>query len=162
MTPRLCSMLLAAGMALMDAAPAPCQDTPSGTMAVGQRVRLTLLELDFEPLIGRIVSMDRARVGVGLECAPGAPCSEAVRVFPVEAIRRLEVSRGRRRNTLKGAGWGFAVGAAAGATLGLFAGDPTDCEGWCYPRSGLAVGAGALFGGVGALVGATPDDKEGG
>jgi len=73
-------------------------------------------------------------------------------------VRRLELSRGRRPDTIRGAAIGLAVGAAGEAFIG-FAGSSQQCnvqQNYCSPVApGLSPGGEAvLFGAIGAALGA--------
>ena len=74
------------------------------------------------------------------------------------SLARFEVSRGRRRQTGRGAGLGAAVGGVLGAVLGAVTYE--ECTGFCVVDPGPAGSAvlggllGGVFGlGVGALMG---------
>lgn len=85
--------------------------------------------------------------------------------LPTGQLSRLEVSRGRRTQKLRGAGIGFITGAGIGALFGLATYEKPSCsgEGWvCLdfgPQFDAAVGA-TLLGAIGALAGAMMGSRE--
>jgi hypothetical protein len=121
------------------------------TVAVGARVRATLM-----------AHSEPALVGTLLELRPGALAIEVVpdsseRVVPRVDVAKLEVSRGLRSNagpTAKKCAVVFGLGLAAmGVVAGMTSADLPEGAA-LYLGAGLGVG-GALFGGaLGALVGA--------
>jgi hypothetical protein len=76
---------------------------------------------------------------------------------PLDSVIKLEVHRGRRARTGRGALIGSIVGVASGAIVGVaVAKGPSTCEdlGWPEPCGArLALTGGLLFGASGALVG---------
>ncbi len=79
---------------------------------------------------------------------------------PVTLLTRLDVSRGRKTNTGKGAEIGFLLGGVVGAVIGYASYE--ECEGVCFGDfgSGFAAFVGGLVGGlgggaVGALIGSS-------
>ncbi len=72
----------------------------------------------------------------------------AERGFPLDSVTRLDVSRGRKSNTIKGALWGLLGGGAAGAMTGALCdwGPFVDCG------SARMIGTGAGIGGATGLV----------
>jgi hypothetical protein len=80
--------------------------------------------------------------------------------LPLDAVTRLDVSRGRKTNTGKGAEIGFLLGGVVGAVIGYASYE--ECEGVCFGDfgSGFAAFVGGLVGGlgggaVGALIGSS-------
>jgi hypothetical protein len=72
--------------------------------------------------------------------------------IPLDSVTRLEVSRGRHRQTARGAGVGFLVGAAAGLIVGPISMECPEYGCDTSPAVAAALG-GIVFGGLGALVG---------
>lgn len=85
--------------------------------------------------------------------------------LPTAQLSRLEVSRGRRTQKVRGAGIGFLSGAVIGALVGLATYEDPSCSGEAWvcldfgPQFDAAVGA-TLLGGVGALVGTMMGSRE--
>jgi hypothetical protein len=77
----------------------------------------------------------------------------AMVAVPITAVSRLDVSTGRRRHTLQGAGIGALVGAGSGMLIGFASGD--DEPGFLAFTAGeKAALGGAVLGGAGLLLGA--------
>ena len=137
-------------------APAAAQSA----VAPGARVRITAPYLDRE--IGTLIALTADTL-----LARG-PRGDTLAV-PVAAISRLEVSRGRRKHTWRGAGIGLLVGTAAGAAISAATYHESDrscpaTDSFCgfdvSPDRGETVIAGAVLGGalgaaVGGVVGAS-------
>lgn len=135
----------AAGALLLS--PSPTEAQPSGTITEGARVRITAPEIQTRPIVGTLVGIEPG--GLSLE-RDGDHRQELI---PRTAVRKVEISAGRKSNTRKGALIGFTVGAAlAGAfALALASGD------WSVGGGELARAVGILGGGgaaVGGLLGA--------
>ena len=73
--------------------------------------------------------------------------------MPLSQVTRLDVSLGRQRHLLRGAGIGFIVGGAVGAATGAAA--ESDCGGemFCLGAGGGAVVGGVFLGSVGGIIG---------
>ncbi len=70
---------------------------------------------------------------------------------PVNLVTRLDVSRGRKTNTGKGAGIGFLLGGFVGAVIGYGSYDERVPQG--FLSQGTLALAGAVIGGFGGLAG---------
>ena len=146
--PRPTSLILAALLAGA-AAPALAQDT---TLIPGAQVRVIAVGAD-RWVIGKLLALPRDTVTV-LDSVSGES-----KALALASLARFEVSRGRRRQTGRGA-W---IGAVAGGVLGAVLGAVTyeECSGFCLapdPGPGGSAVLGGLLGGVfglgiGALVG---------
>lgn len=79
-------------------------------------------------------------------------------VLALSTLAQLDVSRGRQGRALRGAGIGLLSGVVVGGAIGYAAGD-ADCSGKfvCYDKPQAAAGGAAIFGllgaGIGALIG---------
>ncbi|HEX8724859.1 MAG TPA: hypothetical protein VF737_05660 [Gemmatimonadaceae bacterium] len=70
-------------------------------------------------------------------------------------LARLDVSHGKETHALHHAGVGFLIGAVGGGVLGYAGGSDCSSSDWiCFSRGETAVFSAALFGAVGAGVGA--------
>ena len=115
----------------------------------GDRIRITAAPNALDNRIARVLSVRHD--SLFLHVAP----AETLAVARVD-VARIEVSAGRGRHTLQGAGIGALIGAASGALMGYASGDD---RGWCCFTAGekaalTAVGLGGLAAGIGAVVGA--------
>ncbi len=73
---------------------------------------------------------------------------------PVNLVTRLDVSRGRKTNTGKGAGIGFLLGGVVGAVIGLASYEECESQGAFSCIGDLGPGVNALGGAIiGGLVG---------
>ncbi len=113
----------------------------------GARVRVSAPTVAERPLLGTVVALE---VDTLIVDARGYAHPLAL---PLASLAWLEVSRGQKSRTLKGAGIGFLVGGAAGlATAAIWC--AIDCDAG-DPYTGLVYAAlGVLGAGVGALTGA--------
>jgi len=79
-------------------------------------------------------------------------------VLVASTLAQLDVSRGQQGHALRGAGFGLLSGVVLGGAIGYAAGD-ADCSGKfvCYDKPQTAAGGAAIFGllgaGIGALIG---------
>ena len=146
--PRLTSLILAALLAGA-AAPALAQDT---TLTPDARVRVIAVGAD-RWVIGKLLAPPGDTVTV-LDGDSGERTALAT-----AGLARFEVSRGRRRQTARGAKIGAAVGGVLVAVLAAVTYE--ECSGFCVgpdpgPAGSAVLGGllGGVFGlGVGALVG---------
>ena len=113
----------------------------------------------------RLIAIGAERWVIGTLLAPPGDTvklleadSREIHAVATAGLTRFEVSRGRRRQTARGAWIGLATGGIAGAVLG--AATYEDCDACLGPDPGEAGSAilgsvlGGLFGlGIGALVG---------
>ena len=139
--------LLALALTLGASTEATAQDTPP--VAVGQRVR---------------VSTESGATHVGLVTALSSGAlelqdEEGSQRFsvPLASVTRLDVSRGLKSNTGKGAGVGFLAGAVTGVLIGFSLGDdPPLFSDDPFPFSAEVKAAVGFFlgGGGGAIIGA--------
>ena len=83
------------------------QDSPQ--VKPGDRVRV---RLGVHKRVGNFVAWNGDSLAVTSDAEPDGLW------FPVMSISRLEVSRGRKRNTLKGSWLGLVLGASAGGLVG--------------------------------------------
>ncbi len=139
----LCSMLACAPAAASEAY-ARDESGASSVITVGNRIRLLAPTVASERIQGTVVGMDSTALTIARE-------SGARLAVPRDAVTRLEVFDGRRRQTLAG----VLLGAALGAVV--VGSNPCVNEGCAHGFSGefAAIGAvgGSLWGGiVGALV----------
>jgi hypothetical protein len=109
-------------------------------VAPGDRVRVTAPTVGRDPLVG---TLDELRADTCVLWIEGGAEPLAL---PLGSVTSLEVSRGRKSNTLAGAGIGLLIGGVGGTTLGLVVG--LQCEGDCPSPPGLLPAA--IFGGIGA------------
>jgi hypothetical protein len=132
----------------------PAQEV--STLMPGERVRIKSTDLRGEFIV-RSAGQDSLVVGT--------MTSDETWTLPVESLRSVEVSGGKRSRPAaigRGAGFGALLGASVGAVLGFADGDDECAEGnWCIIQfsaadkavmGGLAVGV--LGGAVGGILGA--------
>jgi len=83
--------------------------------------------------------------------------ADSIMDCPLASVTRLDVSRGRRSNALKGLGFGAAAGAVIGAAVGAWGAHrdtPTSEAVFCYEGTAACAAGGALaVGAFGGLVG---------
>jgi hypothetical protein len=141
-----CTLLLGSTPVLP--APLVAQDVP--TVTVGSRLRVTFIDRASRRMVSRLVE----RSGDTLMLA-ASDTSAAVAV-PLDAVRTLEVSRGRG-NRGASAVKGLLIGGFAGAALGFLAGDDCGANQWlCFDRGTMAASfgmSGAVAGAVGGVLG---------
>ncbi|MGD2152448.1 MAG: hypothetical protein PVG79_04220 [Gemmatimonadales bacterium] len=130
-------MLLAAG------GPALAQTDAAAGVNVGDRVRVRAQTL-YGPLVGAVTALSADTLHIQIE-------QQATTVaIPLAAVTRIEVSRGRKSNFLRGVALGGVVGALAGVFAGFITGEDSMLT---PPEAALAcgtvgAGAGALVGGI--------------
>ncbi len=144
-TRRGCGLAAALVLGCIAVAAAADEPAPSPPVAVGTRVRLSAAGITTAPVIGTIRALDAKTVTIDV---PGQAEPLAV---PVERIRALEVSLGRRSRVT-----GALVGALLGAAVGALIGKASHSNG-AYDFQSADEAAGALGGlligaGVGALI----------
>lgn len=132
----------------------PAQAFPLGEpLTPGMRVRVT------HPGEGRRVGTIVALAPDTLSVRWAGNAADTARL-PFDQVTRLEVSRGRQRDSrLARTGIGFLIGTGSGLLLGIAAAKSADCGANDYLGCSAAGGAAAMFfglvgGGVGAAVGA--------
>jgi len=142
-------------------APCAAQEIPS--VAEGDRVRIKTSSSSVSNLlVGNIVSLSPNMLVLK------SNKQDIPLMIPLTSVTRLEVSGGKKWNTLRGAGYGLLVGASLGGIIGFAAGE--DCPAprsrsrepygfyggidLCFPRGGMAVAEGITFGVVGGVFGA--------
>ena len=111
----------------------------------GDRIRVTAAPNALDNRIARVLSVRGD--SLFLHVAP----AETLGVARVD-VTRLEVSAGRGRHTLQGAGIGALIGAASGAIMGYASGD--DRGWWCFTAGEKAAITAVGVGGLGAVLGA--------
>ncbi len=119
---------------------------PLSALQVGDQVRL---HTSTGRVMGQLSGLDDAGLLI-----QGPARREPVRI-PLEAVERLEVSRGKKRHAAAGAVIGFVPGAlAVGYAMATFTckDEPADCRGIDGWVSGAALGGG-VTGAIGALIG---------
>jgi hypothetical protein len=127
---------------------APCsaaaQEAP--TELRGRLVRVTVPSLGRTPVVGRLTEVDEDSLLI--RSAGGGS-----HLLPLDAVTRIEWSRGRKSRIGSGARWGAVVLGAYGLLQGL-TGSPGGGD-WelCRSRAGCAVGAATFLGAAGALAG---------
>jgi len=136
------------GMAIASMAPvanaASSQEEPSisSPITAGNRIRLVAPAAVTGRIEGTVIQLD------GKSLLVGGNGRRPISV-PREAITQLEVSTGRRRQTLKGLWLGAGIGALwMGAACGLYA----DCDDGASPILGGAASGALLGAGIGALI----------
>lgn len=138
------------------ALPAQSSLIPAWPVASGTRVRVLSPMLGDKKQVGLVVSATRDTLSFHPEKRP------AYTAISTSDIRQLEISQGTHTRRLKGALFGFLVGAAGGGALGPAIGAathvkcdssvPGPCTNWTRSWDALY---GAISGGVlGAIVGA--------
>jgi len=125
---------------------------PALELPVGARVRLRTLAAEGQWIQGILASADSRSISIVPEEAP--PLGANQLRLPGEAVTRLELATGKKRQWLPG----LLIGAAFGVTMGLTMDvDPGRCEldDNYFCSRGSAVGAmGGTFAAIGTLVGA--------
>ena len=111
----------------------------------GARVRLVTSALPENQRVVRIVSTGNDTISFRSE---RNPMTQSVAVRDITAI---EVSTGKRRNTLRGAMMGLGAGVGVGAVLGYATYE--ECEGWCILAPSSPGGSAALGATAGGLIG---------
>jgi len=124
---------------------------PSGatdsTLRVGTRVRVRTADASSVFRVGTVSALSADSLELRLDGA------DSVAQLPYRAITQLDVSGGRHRHTLQGAGIGVLVGVTAGVISGFASGD--DPPGWfSFTAEDKAVIGGTVLGVVGLAVGA--------
>jgi len=118
----------------------------------GDRVRVTAPAYTVAPTVGTLANLasDSVRLNSGQQAV----------ALPRGLVTELEVSRGHAYG--RSAGRGFLIGAAIGGFIGAVAGASCSGEFLCPGPAAGAVGVGAMFGAVGALIGlaAAPERWE--
>jgi hypothetical protein len=113
------------------------------TIEPGERVRVTAPDFGLQKSVGTCLSLSQGVMAF-------EPAGSSQLTIPTGSMTGLEISRGRKSNTLKGLGLGFLGGAALGAVIGLLVDEHgNDLAPW----NAAVVGA-AVFGAGGAVVGA--------
>ena len=107
------------------------------TLTAGDKVRVTTEE---ERVVGYWVSVGDNQLTLNSEAR------DSSLVLPLASLTKLEVSQGRKANTLKGLGIGFLAGAGTGALIGA----AVDCAAEFDLGQSFCV---VLYGGIGAAVG---------
>ncbi len=108
----------------------------------GARVRLSAPDLGITKYNGSLVSVTRDTLTVD------------TLAVALASVTRLDVHRGRKSNTWKGAAYGFVAGAIPGAVLS-YAGCASDPDPFIEIPPGVCAGLGVvLYGGIGAGIGA--------
>jgi hypothetical protein len=110
----------------------------------GDRIRLTTTVNALDNRTGRVLTIRSD--SLLLQVAPAETLAVAL-----AGVTRLEVSTGRRRYALRGAGLGSLIGGASGAVIGYASGDD---RGWCcFSAGGKAVIYGVGLGVTGLVIG---------
>ena len=122
------------------------QDTTG--LVPGRRIRVH--QQDNHTLVGNFASMDSASLALV------TTAGDTVQV-PRGDIAGLDLSQGSKSNAGKGALTGLLIGAAGGALIGVASSSADDGDFIDFSAGEYAVGIGAVFGvlgaGVGALIG---------
>ena len=138
---------LLASEALAQEAPQP----PALEIPVGARVRLQTRVAPGDWVKGVLVTADTGTISLVPEDAP--PLGENQLRLPSEAVTRLEVVTGKKRQWLRG----LLIGAAAGVAMGFAMDiDSERCEfddDYFCSRGGAVAAMGGTFAGIGTLVG---------
>lgn len=142
-------------VAVLLVAPAVLAGQSALPLAPGARVRVTTRPAvpgATAPVLQRQVATVVSVTGDSLVLVPSGPAQDTV-TLGVSELARLEVSQGRRRNTLKGVAIGAGAGTAAGAILALATYRRChDC--WFDLGPGFTALAGGTVGGIsGMLIG---------
>jgi hypothetical protein len=93
-------------------ASASSAQTPSATLRVGDRVRLTAPTLDSSPIVGRILRSDGTQLTVDIAKKSESP---AERTIDWNSLSHIERSQGYKSRV----GTGVLIGVAFGALVGL-------------------------------------------
>lgn len=123
-------------------------------LAPGSRMRVTAPDFAPRPLVGRVSAVDTDAVVLKLD-----GLDEPIEV-PRSVVTKWELSRGRHTQVRRGAGRGLIIGAAVGASLGLWASYEGDA--FTSAPQGMLLGAavfGGVFAGFGALVGLSKTER---
>ncbi len=134
--------------ALFLLAPQPVAGQERLLLQPGQRVRVTAPDLGIKKQVATFEALHGDTLVLG---------GDVTMYLPLASVMRLDVSRGRERQTHRGMLIGGAIGAAAGALWGAV--EPvceisdTGNKMGCVVAGGLVLGL--VGGGVGALVGAS-------
>jgi hypothetical protein len=127
-------------------------EPPSLQLPTGARVRLRTQAAPDKWVKGVLVSADSGSIALVPEEAP--PLGANQLRIPREAVTRLELATGKKRQWLPG----LLAGAAAGVALSLSLDvDPERCtydDNYVCSRGGAIAWGGATFGAIGAGVGA--------
>lgn len=137
---------LVAGEGLAQEMPEP----PALELPMGARVRVRT-EASGEWIKGTLASADAGTISLVPEEAP--PLGANQLRLPSEAVTRLEVRTGRKRQWLPGLLVGAALGVALGVSMDV---DAVQCEfddNYFCSRGGAVAAMGGTFAGLGALVG---------
>ncbi len=138
-------LLAVCGVLLVGVPALRCDELPEAG-GTEPRVRVTAPSLFSTPLIGDLVAVESDALLVRTEQGAGGPQRVAR-----SAVKRFEVSRGRKSRVGEGAAIGFGIGAGLGALFGIRAYEETDS----FTSRGQAMAVfGALLGGGGAALGA--------
>jgi hypothetical protein len=149
MTRRIIGAVLAATMPVVASAQESARTSLGQVVTVGSRVRLRSSALQGQPR-GLVVALDDNVLTIATDSG-GLPVK-----VPLASVTDLEMSLGRKRNTLRGLGIGVASGLIAGLAFPVNA---NDCgyyssENFCSRGEALVGGlfTGAVLGaGIGAL-----------
>jgi len=137
------STILAAAFMLMPLGAVAAQAVQ---LQSGARIRITATSYSLENRTARVLSVRND--SLLLRVAPAETLAVAL-----AGVTRLDVSTGRRRYTLRGAGIGALAGIASGALIGYASGD--DPPGlFAMTASGKAALGGATLGVTGLAIGA--------
>jgi hypothetical protein len=100
----------------MDQKTAPGDETGPVQITPGTRMRISEYGTPGTKLVGTVVSADAGRLVLSVQT--GSLSGPRLVSVDLTRVKRLEVSRGRKRHVGTGAGIGFAVGALSGAVTG--------------------------------------------
>ena len=146
-------VLLAVALVGLVGHPVLAQDVPEPPaleLPVGSRMRVKTRISD-RWTEGVLVSADTGSLSFVPEGAP--PLGDNQFAVPPEAVTRLEVSTGKKRQWLKGLLIGAGIGLAMGATVDVDAGQCELDENYFCSRGEAIAAMGATSAGIGALVG---------
>ena len=146
-------VLLAVALVGLVGHPVLAQDVPEPPaleLPVGSRMRVKTRISD-RWTEGVLVSADTGSLSFVPEGAP--PLGDNQFAVPTEAVTRLEVSTGKKRQWLKGLLIGAGIGLAMGATVDVDAGQCELDENYFCSRGEAIAAMGATSAGIGALVG---------
>jgi len=123
---------------------------PGGTtdpaLQAGMRVRVRTFDAPSTIRIGTVSALSADTLQIRLAAG------DSVVALPYRDITQLDVSDGRRRHALEGAGIGALMGVALGVTIGLVDGD--DPPGWfSFTAEDKAMMGGAILGVAGLAIG---------